>query len=250
MANKSLKLLAISIMATAIAGCGGGGGGSGDTADTRTAEGFYAGSTGDSRAVTAAVMQNGTYYVLYSRPGLPSTIGGFVQGSGSSSNGTYTSNSGTDFNFEGGGNIPVTVSATYQPKQSISARITAAGGSNTATGAYSAEYEKVPSLTTLAGTYSGVFQDAIGDGAATVQITAAGNVTGSTNTGCNIAGLVEPATAGNGYALGMTFSGAACPLLGLTLGGAVFFDSTAKAIYAAAFNSARTYGAVFVGTKP
>jgi hypothetical protein len=251
MKNKGTMLATAIAAALVLSACGGGGGGTDtDTASTGSAEGFYTGTTGDDRTLTGAVMANGTYYVMYSHPGLPTTIGGFAQGAGVSNNGSFVSSSGTDFNFEGNGVSPVTVSASYRARSSFSGTISAADGSNTFTATYSTEYEKNPSLITLAGTYNGVIQDVIGGGAATVYISADGNVTGTTSTECSFTGLVAPATVGNAYAVGLTFAGNACLLVGQSLGGAAFYDSTSKTLYSAIFDSARTYGAVFVGTKP
>lgn len=248
MRNKHGVCLGV-LAASLLAACGGGGGDGSSVAES-SAAGFYDGTTSDNRVITGAVMPNGTYYVLYSASGSPSTIGGFVQGTATASNGSFSSSDGRDFNFEGAGTFDVSVSASYRTKSSLSGTVSAGGQSSSFSSTYNAEYEKTPSLDVLAGTYNGITQDATGTGSATVQVATNGTVTGSTNTGCDIDGVVEPAAEGNAYALGITFSGGSCPVAGLSLSGAAFFDSIHKELYAAAFDAPRSYGTVFIGAKP
>jgi hypothetical protein len=235
------------LSAFALAACGGGGGSS---STETSAEGFYEGTTGDNREIVGAILPNGTYYVLYTGSNNPGAIGGFVQGTGTANNGSFSSSNGTDFSFEGHGVNPVTVSASYRTKQSLSGTVSSGSDSNTFTSTYSAEYEKTPSLETIAGTYSGIVQDAFGSGGATITMATNGTVTGATSTGCDLSGTIEPAAQGNAYAVGLTFSGSGCGIAGLSVGGAAFYDSVERVVYSAVFDAGRSYGAVFLGSKP
>jgi len=236
---------------TLLTACGGGSGSSDDSSgpDNGDAAGIYEGTTGDNRELLGALLPNGDYYVIYTGGPANDQIGGFVRGSGTPSNGSFTSTDGTDFNFEGSGQSPVTVSASYRTRNSLSGTISGAGGSNTFTSTYSAEYEKTPSLQAIARTYVGVVQDAAGDTVANVTVATNGTITGTTATGCNVSGDVEPARRGNTYDLNLAISGASCAANGLALIGVVLHDTTDNSIVAAASDASNSYGLVFLGIE-
>ena len=86
----------------ALAACGGGGDDEAATSGSgATAEGVYGGTlTGSSNAFQLLVLENGEFWALYGIPSA-STFGvtGFLQGAGTSSNGTFTAASTKDFGF-------------------------------------------------------------------------------------------------------------------------------------------------------
>ena len=64
-----------------------------------TAEGLWTGMMA-GRTVNGAVLDDGTYWFLYSAVGNSALMAGTLQGNGSSLNGTFTSSNGLDFSNE------------------------------------------------------------------------------------------------------------------------------------------------------
>lgn len=214
-----------------------------------TAQGLWVGTTSTNRTVTGLVLSDGTSYVLYSAVGNASIIAGVVQGTGTSSGGTFSSSNAVDFNLESPSVQAATVSANYSSKQSFNGTITYAIGSVTFTSAYNTDYETVPSFAVLAGTFSGQVATSLGVQAATVTISPSGVVSGGAG-GCSISGTTSPRTDGNAYNFSITFGAAPCAFPNQTFAGIAYFNSVTKRLYAAAPNAARNDGVLFVGTKP
>ena len=150
---KALAMLGILVLAA----CGGGGGGNAVPAPAAgpvsSAEGLWIGSTSTSRTVTGFVLDNGTYWILYSVPHVSALIGGFVQGTGSSLNGSFSSSDGIDFNVEGNGINTTTVSASYFSKQSFNGSVTYPTLNQTFTfsSSYNSDYDQPPSVSAQIG---------------------------------------------------------------------------------------------------
>lgn len=240
-----------------VAGCGGGGGGgssdSGSTpAPATSAEGLWVGSTDNDRAVTGLVLDDSTYWVLYSIMGNSAIIGGAVQGSGTSQNGSFTSVNGRDFNLEGLGASDVTVNASYVMEQTFSGTIEYAGTGEqiTFTSSYDSDYELTPSLAAISGTYSGAASTSGGTESATVTVSDSGAISGSGASGCSFTGSASPRAQGNVYNLSVTFGGGVCANGTSTVTGVAYFDAETKQLRSAALNSAKTDGFIYVGTKP
>lgn len=220
-------------------------------APASTAEGLWIGSTSTSRSVTGIVLDNGTCWVLYSAPNNSAVIAGAVQGTGTSLNGSFSSSDGKDFNLEGQGINDATVSASYIAKQSLNGSVTypTLNQSVTFTSTYSAEYDKVPSLSTIAGTYTGTVAVVGATESATVAITSAGALSGSGAGGCQFTGSATPRAKGNVYDLSVIFGGGVCSNGSSTVTGIGCFDESSKRLYGMALNSARSNGFISVGTK-
>lgn len=239
--------------AVALAACGGGGGGGSPAPapPTTTAEGLYAGTTGNGRAFTGLVLDDGTYYVLYSPVGNSAAVAGVVQGTGTSTATAFTSSNTRDFNLEGLGVLPATLSATYSAKQSLAGTVSySAGASVTLSGTYDAAYELTPSLAALAGTFTGQVASSAGVENATVTVASNGTLSGTGASGCTVSGTAAPRARGNVFNISLTFGGAPCLFANQTLSGIAYFNATAKRLYAATPNAARTDGVLFVGVKP
>ena len=252
-----LASLFASVAALGLNACGGGGGGSSSAAPpppapASPAQGLWNGTTSSGRFVTAIVLDTGTYWVLYSVPADQSIIAGVVEGTSTASGGTFSSADGKDFNLEGSGISNVTVSnGTYTAQQGLSGTInyTASGQTVIFATAYSGVYDLAPSLTELAGNYTGnAASPGSGFPNTPFNITAAGAVSGSIASQCSFTGTAAPHAAGNIYDLTINFSGTACALGTIT--GVIYYDATTKRINAAALNSGRTNGMIYVGTKP
>ena len=254
-ATKIARLSAVLASVVLASACGGGFDTTPSaTAATSTAQGLWIGTTNTGRTATGIVLSDGTFYVLYSLAGVgnATTIAGAVQGTGASNSGTFSSSNARDFNLESLVVLPATVSAMYVPKQSFNATITYAAGAPVATtGTYDADYETVPSLATLAGTYTGQAVTLAGVVAnATLTVSTSGAVSGLSAGGCAATGSASPRTDGNAYNMTITFGGGTCAFANQTLSGIGYFNSVAKRLYAAAPNAARDDGVLFVGTKP
>lgn len=274
--------LSIAFSMLAVAGCGGGGDGgtapvaaapaaapapstapppaaapasAPPPAPTESAEGLYAGTTSNGRAITGIVLDEGThhlYYVLYSIVGNPNAIGGVVQGTGSATNGSLTSSDARDFNLEGLGVLPATLSSTYTQQQTLSGLVAYGPGSTVSfSGSYvSTAQTAAPSLTTLAGAFSGQVASSAGLENAVVNVSTSGALSGAGSSGCTVAGTVTPRQKGLAYYMSLRFGGPPCLFANQTLAGIVYFDASNRRLYAAAPNGNRTDGVLFVGTKP
>lgn len=236
-----------------LAACGGGGDDGTPPAPVATAEGLWTGSTSTSRTVTGIVLDNGTYWLLYSVPHVSALTAGFIQGTGSSINGNFSSSDGIDFNISGQGINNATVSASYVTKQSFNGSVSYANLTSpyTFTSAYGADYDQAPSLAAVAGNYLGIASVAGSNEAITLVISPQGIVAGTGgSSACQYGGLVVPRAKGNLYDLSLVISGSACTTGTSSVSGIGYFDSGAKRLYLAALNSARSNGLVFDGIKP
>ncbi|MEX5212754.1 MAG: DUF5050 domain-containing protein [Nitrospiraceae bacterium] len=237
-----------------LAGCSSGGdqGTSAPPVSAVTAEGLWTGTTTTARTVTGIILDNGSFWVLYSAPNNSSIIAGGVQGTSSSSNGNFSSMDARDFNLEGGGINNATIAGNYVAKQSLSGTITYPSLNQAVafSGVYDAAYDLTPSLATIAGSYSGTAAvvGSIGE-SATVAISQSGAVSGVGNSGCTFTGTVAPRAKGNVYDVTVTFGGGVCSNGNSTVTGIGYFDAGSNRLYSAAVNSARTNGFIFVGTK-
>ena len=197
------------------------------------------------------MLDDGTYYVLYSPVGSPTAIAGVVQGTGTSNVGLFSSSNARDFNLEGLGVLSASVSASYVAKQSLNGTVSySPSGTTSFSSTYNANYESVPSLATLAGTFAGQVASSAGAENATVTISSAGAISGSGASGCGVSGSASPRARGNVFNISLTFGGAPCLFANQTLAGIAYFDSAAKRLYAAAPNAGRTDGVLFLGVKP
>jgi hypothetical protein len=248
------RLLAASILlAGAAAGCGGSGSDGGNDAPTATtAEGLWNGTTNSGRTTVGLVLDDGEYWVIYTLVGNNAVIAGAVQGDGESRNGSFTSSNGRDFNFEGVGVNDLTVDASYVMKQSFSGSLKykTSGTQFTFAGTYDAAYELTPSLSSVAGSYTGSALTSGGVEFATTTISSSGSITGSSASGCSFSGSISPRAHGNVYNLTITFAGGVCANGSSTVTGVGYFDAGTKQIIAAGLNGSRTDGFISVGTKP
>ena len=242
----------------ALAACGGGGSDEAATTGSgATAEGVYGGTlTGSSsNAFQLLVLESGEFWALY---GIPSAntfgVTGFLQGTGTSSNGTFTAASTQDF-----GSIPAvsgTTSASYNASaKTIAGTVRFASGSVGFSGGPIAgslyNYDSAASLSTVAGTWvtTGLTGESV-----TLSIAAStGAFTASSSLGCNFAGTVLPRPSGkNVFNVSLTFGAAPCALPGQVASGiAVAYPvgTGQTQLLVAVTNAARTAGAAIVGVR-
>jgi hypothetical protein len=260
-----------------LAACGGGGGGTSTSAENNVAgaapsttvpnapptavsaaqfgspAGLYFGTTSTNRTVAGLVQEDGSFYVAYSLPNDASVIGGAVQGTGAVSEGTLKSiNNAIDISLQGGRLIPTQLTANYVEKSTFKGSIAypQSGEIVNFSSLYRADYERAPSLATIAGQYTGESGGSSSTEFTTLTITSSGtSLSGKGSSGCTFAGTVKPAAKGNAYSAKITFGGAPCLLANSTIDSTAYFDVTTKRIYAIALNPERTAGFVFAGSS-
>ena len=251
--KRNFFLLPISAALTA---CGGGGGSSSiappPPPDLGTAEGLWKGTTGTNRVVSGLVLDNGNYWFIYSAVGNSAVVAGAVQGSGTSSNGNFSSSNGLDFNLEGLGINGFTLAGTYTKKSTLNGTQTYTGGtSGSMTFSYSTDYDLTPSLATIAGTYSGTAATIGGIVEfATVTVSSSGTITGMSASGCSFTGTASLHAKGNVYDVSVTFGGGVCVIGTGTVTGVGYYTASTRTLVSAALNSGRTSGFLFGGVKP
>lgn len=216
-----------------------------------SAEGLWQGTTNTSRTITGLVLDDGTYWFVYSAVRNSNIIAGVVQGNGSFRNGSFRSTNGRDFNLEGLGINPFALAGTYTAKNDLSGELSYSSGgfTMTFTSRYDADYDLTPGLAAIAGTYEGFAATSAGSESATVSVNAVGAISGRGESGCRFTGNATPRTQGNSYNIVVTFGGGICANGTSTVTGVAYFDSDTNQIISAALNRARTDGFVYAGIK-
>ena len=238
-----------------LAACGGGG--SSDTSmSTASAEGAYSGTitgSGSAAAFEAVVLEDGELWTLYgNQVGGELFVLGFLQGLGTSSNGSFTSATLRDFGTAP--SIAASLSATYVPAASIAGTLTEAGGSialsGTAIPAANFNYNTPASSQSIAGSW----QMSLSDGE-TLPLTIAqnGTASGTSSGGCSIIGTVTPRPSGkNVYNVALTFGPAPCVLANQAETGIAVYTTLstgAHQLIAGAIDSTRSFGTIAFGTR-
>jgi hypothetical protein len=245
------EILGLVVVSVATSACGGGSGSSMPPVDmSGTAEGLWNGTTADGRTIDGLVLDDGSYWFIYTEVGNSNQIAGLVQGNETSSTGKFTSSNGIDFNFEGSGISDFSLAGTYTQKSQIAGTLTYADGSNSLTGTYSTDYELTPSISMIAGNYSGDAATAGGVESATVTIAAGGAIVGTSASGCSFTGMATLHSSGNVYDVTVTFGGGVCSNGTDTVTGVAYYVAAQNEIVSAALNSGRSNGFLFVGVKP
>jgi hypothetical protein len=205
------------LLAAILAGCGEGS----SSPQSTTAEGLWIGNTSTLRKLTGLVLADGTYWIFYTGgPGSFSTTGGFIQGTGISRAGGFSSSNGQDFNFAGLGTNNVTLSASFQARESFNGLVSYPTQGVSFTSTYRDTYEQSPSLDTIAGTYDSGF-----------TISSSGALRGSFSGGCRFEGNVSPRKKGNVYDLTLTHACASGTTIATGIG---YYNPDTKIFYAAA----------------
>lgn len=249
------RVTVIALMAVVLVACGGGGGsgggsGGGGVAPSGTAEGLWQGTTNTGRAMTGLVLDDGTYWFIYTLVGNNTVIAGVAQGSGSSSKGSFKSSNGKDFNLEGLGVLDFNLAGQYTQKSSLGGSIKYSSSTTTFSASYDSSYDLTPNLATAAGSYTGAAATGGGTEYATFVVTSGGAISGVSAGGCRYSGTATPRSHGNVYNVSVTFAGGVCANGSSTVTGVAYYDAVNKQITAGALNNGRSNGFIFVGTKP
>lgn len=241
-----------------LAGCGGGGG---DSTSTPTptiaaAEGVFSGTvTGSTNnAFTMLILENGDFWTLYGQQ-LPTvfSVAGIVQGTGTSSNGAFTSSSAKNYGAVPA--IPTTLSSTYSPTaQTITGTMAATVGTVSFSGGPSSgslyNYNTPATLSSISGTWS---TTSTSGEAIAINVAASGAFTAISRSGCGFSGTVSPRASGkNVFNTTMTFGAAPCGLPGQIASGiAVVYPLTSgkTQVIFAQVDSTKSYGSAAFGIR-
>jgi len=132
MTNNKSTCVPLAALFLALAGCGGGSGSSGGTtpaAPVPSAQGAYSGNYSNGSQHFTVVLENDQFYTLYGNTtGGVFALAGFVQGNGSSSNGSFTASDVRDATAAGQ-LLSGSLSATYIAGTSFNGTLTE--GANT-----------------------------------------------------------------------------------------------------------------------
>jgi hypothetical protein len=237
-----------------LAGCGGGGYDDdyyppGSALDR--AAGFYEGVTSANRHVSVIVIETGRYYVLYGPTAAPSStqIEGVILGDGTAGGSTFSSSTLQNISFTNQTNVPGAMTATFQLQSYFDANLAYVGASNDAFNAnYSFYYEQRPSLSLVAGNYSGQLASIAGVPTANMTISTSGAVSIAATGGCTAGGTILLHPFGNVYDVTLTY-GAGCPAAGLTLTGHAKYDTATSSLTAVTTSPTITNTVAVVATK-
>lgn len=248
------QYLGITILTLILSGCGGEGGSTPPAPTiTTTAEGVYSGTVSNGNSFDGIVLEDGSYYVL---SGLRSAgallVSGFIQGNGTSSNGSFSSTNAKEF-FANGTVVALTVSASYGINN-ISGTVTAPGVVNTFTGTTpvntSYVYNTAPILSNITGAWT--LADMKG-GSIAMTIAPTGSFAGTGSTGCLFSGTFTPRASGkNVFDFTTTFGAAPCALPGQTATGIAInylLANGTRQFVAAGVDAGRTNGTAVFGVR-
>jgi hypothetical protein len=262
------------ILAVILASCGGGGDGPGacfsptgavcsavgvdrSLPEPLLSAGLYKGISSDGRAVTSLVLDDNSFYTVYSAVNSPSIVGGAVhgtartEGTAGTDTGTFSSTDAVGSSADVIGKQLAAVTGTYRTKQLLSGGIAYAGLAQSVSFSanYSGNFELTPGMSTIAGNYSGSYAMGMGAEAATFEIGENGTISGRSTSGCTLSGTIQQGASDRPYAVTVTFGGFPCRLPGATASGISYFDRTSNTIYAVGSIPGQNTEMVAIGTK-
>ncbi|GHD57401.1 hypothetical protein GCM10007350_06030 [Jeongeupia chitinilytica] len=208
---------------------------------------MWVGSTSSNRTVTGFVLDDGSYWFLYSLPNSGATLAGVLQGKFTAANGILSTASTVDLNALGNSRTEPSVAGTYQTKKTLTLNGAAAGTFNTG---YSSQYEGTPSLAKLAGVFKGSYATRTMTDSVSFSINANGTVVG-TSTSCTFSGKFSPRSTANLYDMGLTLTGTGCIGGGgsVELNGIAYLDAAGTTLYTVGLEGNRDRGMIFNGLR-
>lgn len=236
-------------------GCGGGGG-DGAPSPGPSAEGVYAGKLAGSASsdFELLVLENDEYWTIYGmRTPSMFAVTGFLQGTGKSNNGSFTSSNARDF-----GLIPAAsgvVDATYDATaKTISGTVqyesltVGFSGGPISDSLY--DYDTPASLTTITGTWTA---STLQGEVVSLDVASNGAFTTFSNLGCTASGNVSPRPSGkNVFNVFLTFGPAPCALPGQTATGIAVAYPLANGqtqLIVGVVDASRSMGTAVFGTR-
>jgi hypothetical protein len=207
--------------------------------------GLWEGSLDENREVSTIVLGDGTYYMLYSAPGQPSSVAGIIQGTGDFHGARFTSEDALNYNWEGLSTRRTEVSAKIGAKMSASGSV---GGSGPLSISYVHEFDGLPDLSNLVGSFAGNATFALGVRPGVFTVTPAGDVSTRIND-CPITGKIAPRADANAYDLNLTFGGYPCVFPYAQFSGVAIYRDESRQIQAAVTNPMYGHAIAFGGTR-
>ncbi len=250
------SLVLATLLCITITGCGGGGGDTPAPPTGPTAEGVYGGTLIGSASsdFQMLVLENDEFWALY---GTQSTslfvVAGFLQGNGTSNNGTYTSSNARDFGFNPA--LAGTASATYNPTaKTISGSVVASAGTVTFSGGPIAgslyNYNTPAVLSAVSGAWS---LTALTGERIALNVSSTGSFSANSSLGCAFSGTIASRPSGkNVFTVALTYGPLPCALAGQPATGiALVYPLSAGGtqLIFAGTNTARTVGTAAFGTR-
>jgi len=253
--NKPVLAMFAAILSV-LQGCGGGGGGGSTaaTAPTPPAEGAYYGTLSDGRQHYTLVLENGQFYTLYGNTtsGIFG-VSGFLQGNGTSNNGSYSAGDVKDASASNPVLQSGTLSATYTAGSSFNGTLAEGGGSVSFTGAGLGaavyNYSSAASLAAVSGTWN---MTSLRGYPVTMNIAASGTFT-ATSSGCSFSGTIKPRSSGkNVLDVALTYGASPCILAGQSLSGIAIsyaLPNGQQQLAMTLLDQARVNSSAFVGIR-
>jgi len=221
--------------------------------DAKAAQGMWIGTTSLGETVRAIVLDDGTYYILYSDPH-GARDAGVLQGSASAAGGQFTSPDGLDFPIAIaaetiGSAKPVTLSGSYVAKSTLQLAIVEGTVTRTLTASYDATYDQPASLAAAAGSYSGYTGHAGGALNATFTVDSSGRLAGE-NSACAFSGTVTPHGSVGVFDFTVAAAGQGLCIFGHgPISGVMYYDAASRQIHAFAPFDARSDEWYLIGTR-
>jgi hypothetical protein len=200
------------------------------------------------------ILENGEFWSMYgTQTSTAFGIAGFIQGSGNSSNGGFTSSNTKDFGVAPA--IAASTNASFNAAaKTISGTLTSTAGAVTFNGGPIAgslyDYNAAASLSTVSGAWTAT---SLAGESIALNIQPAGSFTATSGLGCNFSGTVAPRASGKDvFNVSLTFGAAPCALAGQSATGiavAYPLSSGRTQLLVSVVDSARTYGTAVFGTR-
>ena len=211
------------------------------------AAGVWTGTTSANETVRAIVLEDGTYYVLYSRPGSGDDAGVY-QGSATIAGGTFSSSNAKDFAMGNGvAAYPATLSGTYVPASTLQLAITDRRGTRSLSATYVSGSGQAPNVATAAGAYAGRTGHVPGSLQATFALDESGNLSGI-NELCQFTGRVTSRASVDAFDLALHAISGACAF-GLDAVGVLYYDAASQQIRGFAPFDNRTDQYFLIGSR-
>lgn len=244
---KKLFVILAAILFSAMVSCSGGGSGEGDyTSPVNSAAGLYKGTTTTGRNIYGLILNEGTYYFIYSASNYSTETEGVLQGESSTYANDLSSEDAMDLNIAGSGVKKGKVTISYKPKVSAYGMMRLYENDvYTFTLSYDSNYEKKPLLSAIAGTFNGWAAFSQGKENVELNISSTGAITVNSASGCTINASATPHSKGNLYDVSISFGGSPCHFENQTMTGIAYYDSAYKRMWIVAPDSDRTDGILF-----
>lgn len=264
MSLRMKRLLGLGIILVGLTGCGGGS----SSNDSYTGEdqtkpienqelqGFYSGTTSNSQDVGILFKSNGEYWGIYSQLGSRNLTGGFIHGKITTSGEKAASNNLKDFHIFSGSTYTGSVDATVRTKDSLNGSLRYGSSGVNFNTKYDQILNKEVNLSDIKGNHSGQVGILQGVENANITITQsgtsgasaqAGSIYGTGSSGCSFNGELQRSSTKDHFDFYIKFGGSPCYMANQTLSGVITYDASTKYIRAAAVNSDRSNGVLFIG---